>query len=220
MDPVELENINKELHTTYGEYGIAHPNFRVVWAPDQLEYRRGTFRDMYGDIFIREVQATRYVKKYQYIGNRWLLEKVGPNPHYQDELPGPMIDYWPFFTFETAKGEYIEPNLRICHFILYITLFRPHKPKSEQTLFEEEMAKQDSEMLELFQYLDQDLFPEQVAKVVHGEGVSLNSDRRDPRLNDGGKGVKNATRSDNRIDSTVRNFGKEAGTGAGAIRHP
>lgn len=52
------------------------PIWRIVWAPEQLERRLGTFCDFYGPVFLRERREVREVPKYWYVGPCWVLERL------------------------------------------------------------------------------------------------------------------------------------------------
>jgi hypothetical protein len=76
-DKIVIEAINKTLADRYKVFD-GRPMFRLVWSEDQLEVRKGTFTDWYGQIMIRqEHMCVREVKKYWYFqAPCWVLEKL------------------------------------------------------------------------------------------------------------------------------------------------
>lgn len=94
------------------------PIYRLVWSDTQTEKRFGTFTDFTpGGLFIREITETRETRKYNYIHERWILEKFseGRNAEISTDEGG---TYEPFWVFEDGKGNYIDPSLKVVQFIV------------------------------------------------------------------------------------------------------
>lgn len=96
--------------------------YRLVWSNRIFEHRHGLFRDYVEgtNILIREVTETRYVRKYNYIDQRWILEKWAPgeltaNKETPDAMNG---DYLPVYVFEDKNGKYLPPTEKVLLFIL------------------------------------------------------------------------------------------------------
>lgn len=101
-----VELVNKKLKEYYGTDDSGRQIYRVVWSDDQIEKRFGTFREMYGSIFVREYRGMDVVKKYPYIKHRWVLEKL--MFALTDEVIGLDLDgrcYEPIYTFEDKFGQ-------------------------------------------------------------------------------------------------------------------
>ena len=96
------------------------PKYRLVWSDDQREYRHGTFNDFYGEIFLRSVTEVRFVPKYSYISERWILEKwIPPERAMHPELPESYKgSYEVFYVFEAADGSYLKPTRKVVEFII------------------------------------------------------------------------------------------------------
>lgn len=76
----ELKRLNKKLAEVFGSEIDGTAKWRVVWAPDQFENRHGKHVDISSNgQFLKEVEETRYVRKYLWIGEKYVLEKWGPN---------------------------------------------------------------------------------------------------------------------------------------------
>src|SRR5215471_1718428 len=105
-DRILIDAINGAL---YREYRVldGRPIYRIVWAPDELELRKGKYSEFYGHIFIRERVEVKWIKKYWYLkGPCWVLEKLVfmPNHKALDEMKQELIQsgngtYEPVYTF-------------------------------------------------------------------------------------------------------------------------
>lgn len=116
----EIEVINDKIKV-HGVNPRGEQLFRLVWSNDQREWRHGTFNDFYGSIHLREVTETRLTPKYNYIRDRWILERwCPPELVYNRELPhSNQGSYEPIYVFESAKGQYLEPNLKVCEIVIH-----------------------------------------------------------------------------------------------------
>lgn len=76
------QGINLWLRETYGTTIEGLPLFKLVWSTGLRETRRGTFRDHYGEIIIREVTEIRECLKYPFAQNRWIIERIYPTPEH------------------------------------------------------------------------------------------------------------------------------------------
>jgi hypothetical protein len=116
----EIEELNKYLKSQ-GISITGQTMYRLVWSESIFEYRRGLFRDFTkSGLFIREAVETRRVRKYNYIKERFILEKWAPgnltnNPELPDSMNG---DYLPIYVFEDKHGNYLPPNRKVLDFIL------------------------------------------------------------------------------------------------------
>lgn len=124
--------------------------YRLVWSDTETEFRKGTFREFYGKIFLREFNGVREVKKYNYIHERWILEKWAPgNLTANRETPNSSNgDYIPVYVFEDSKGNYLPPNRKVLDFILAFmngTIKQDSIP-SEEYLAEKEVEKMTESM--------------------------------------------------------------------------
>lgn len=143
---VEVNRINKRLlrdHKTIDN----KPIFRIVWSESIFENRFGTFNDFTNSgLFIRQVTETRRTKKYNYIKERWILEKWAPgnltaNRETPDAING---DYIPVYVFENGKGEYLPVTEKATLFIVNFTLgkIKQDEIPSEEYLEEKEIQAQ------------------------------------------------------------------------------
>ena len=95
--------------------------YRLVWSEKIYENRFGTFCDYTSDgLFIREVKETRLTRKYNYIKDRYILEKFAPgNLTASVETPDAINgDYIPVYVFEDKNGKYLPPTQKVLRFIL------------------------------------------------------------------------------------------------------
>lgn len=117
----EVELINRWL-SDQGKNLRGEPIYRLVWSDDLYEFRHGTFRDFYGNLFLREVTETRRTRKYGYIQERFIFEKwAPPEIAFSRELPESINgDYIPVFVFEDKNGKYLKPTLKVVEFLVRV----------------------------------------------------------------------------------------------------
>ena len=117
MDKREIDIINKRLVNVYGKSLDGRANYRLVWSDSQFETRVGDFSEYYGDIFVRNYKGAKEVPKYNYIKERWILEKLEyiSNPEILTSNNG---TYEPIWVFQDKNGNYLDPIWRAVEFIL------------------------------------------------------------------------------------------------------
>ena len=114
LSDYDLEKMNNRLRSRYG-YGPdgLRPNWRIVWANDQLEKRWTEYDDKGGDLLNPEV---REVRKYQHINDRYVLERQVPVQGETDIIT--QTSYEPAWTFEDRFGIYLPPRFDACELII------------------------------------------------------------------------------------------------------
>ena len=115
---MEVAQINKNLVTYYGEDGTGKPNFRVVWAPDQREVQCGEFEEYYGSIFVREFVGAKEVKKYPWVGDKWILEKLLPNPSPDVINIGSFYSYECVYVFQDKHQNWLPVEWPVCKIVI------------------------------------------------------------------------------------------------------
>lgn len=119
VDQSEVDIINKKLGERFGLCYDNRPIYRIIWGPDQFEWREGRF-PFYG-LHDRHVvtygQDTRYVKKYGTFEPGYILEKLVPRimPEVKGDdklyyeicmpLPTNKPPYWEGIEFFLALGQ-------------------------------------------------------------------------------------------------------------------
>lgn len=98
--------------------------FRIVWADEQLEKRRGTFEIFSGPIYLRTEVGVKEVPKYPYFKGCWVLEKLDPYRH-QDIVYEKSKGYEPFHVFADGQGNPLPVNRRVVEFICRAILEGP-----------------------------------------------------------------------------------------------
>jgi hypothetical protein len=126
--------------------------YRLVWSDKVLENRKGTFNDFTeSGLFIRTVVETRLLPKYNYIRERWILEKWAPgsltrNEETPDASGG---DYIPVYVFEDSEGNYLPPTRKVLEFILAFLNGRVKKDSiPDEKYLEEKETQQIYESLD------------------------------------------------------------------------
>lgn len=148
----------KEINDWLKKYGGNNPNnesnFRLVWSNDQFEWRKGTFNDFSGDIFVRTTTEERYTRKYNYIHERWILEHWCPQELVKSEETPAVTngDYEPVWVFEDKHFNYLEPTIKVIEFMFYCMM--KNKPSTEQQIMNEIMIKEDQEIQHFMDMID------------------------------------------------------------------
>lgn len=144
----EIDELNRRLKTLYGCELDGRPKFRIVWSEDQYEYRKGIFENWYGSIFLSREECVKEVRKYSYIKDRWILEKLilASNPELPNSRNG---SYEPVFVFQNKDGVYLEPIWAAIELLMYaLTGPRQTLPTPNE---DEELEKEKQIFLERIQ---------------------------------------------------------------------
>jgi len=115
----EVDAVNKQLKDAYGCELDGKPKFRVVWSEGQTEVRVGTHRvfSESGKVWLRDEYGARLVRKYNYVKNMFILEKLEyyRNPEVLRTEAG---SYEPIWVFRGPKGEALDPIMAACRVII------------------------------------------------------------------------------------------------------
>lgn len=155
-----MEAINKILEN-FGKDLDDKPLWRVVWAPEQLEYRHGLFRDfreLDGFRYFVDTVETRRVPKYKYIGERWVLERwMPPELCFSPEVPTSQFgDFIPVFVFEDAKGNPLPVTETVVRHLVRIAEKSQGEARTEAQLTAEQLANERKEILALAKMMGYD----------------------------------------------------------------
>jgi hypothetical protein len=130
--------------------------FRLVYSENITEHRYGNFTDTDANgNLIRRVTEVREVKKYPYLKDTWILEKLvwigGENP----ELPKARgYEYECIWAFVDRSGNPLYPHYYIVEIIIQ-TLLSGNVPKrTEADLLDEDEKKKEKEAAEYFAILE------------------------------------------------------------------
>lgn len=158
----KCEDINNQLMDDYGIDTITGMGmFRVVFGPEQLEFRHDTFQDFSpSGLFIRAIKETRLVPKYTF-GPVYVLERLVIIPECnQGDLPATKLSYEPLYSF-LRNADFHPPSIGAVRFIIDSvlaaqgkdTLAKYKDPESGLTptqLYEKRQAEIDAIQKELF----------------------------------------------------------------------
>lgn len=97
------------------------PLWRLVWSEDAMELRKGEYNEWCGSLFLRTVRDVRWVRKYSYIKDRWVLERwFPPEVSYNPELPNSTQgSYEPVFVYEDKFGRALPVTFKSLEYILH-----------------------------------------------------------------------------------------------------
>lgn len=156
------ERVNALLTSNYGiDTVTGMAIFRVVFGPEQMENRHGIYNDFTpSGIYLRTIEETRLVPKYQY-GPVYILERLVVVPEMNEkELPASKLSYEPLYSFKENQ-DLQPPSIGATRFIIdsvlavqgHSTLARYKDPVEGLTtaqLYDMRMAEIDEIQKELF----------------------------------------------------------------------
>src|SRR5713226_957386 len=150
MENIKL--INKRLTKLYGSVIVGkdrfggifkqgdlsrRPTFRLVWSETEYEKRYGTYNVFYGNLFVRTETGTLEMKKYPYVKDRYILERLVhmPNPELPESNAG---HYEGVFVFQDKHGNYLKPIWKAIEYACQRLLNAQVAPKNAEMLAGEE----------------------------------------------------------------------------------
>lgn len=176
MSPEELVNINSWLAIKYGCLYDGRPKYRLVWANDLTEMRRGIFLDWNDFVGYTETEDTRLCPKYWYLTDQWILEKLDFNAkRLPDLVDQEKLPYECMFAFEDPlTRQYIEPRTELIDQLVYYDLNKSligHKP-TEADAIKANAEFRAKETAKLRERID-DAIPDLPHALVHGHAVTV-----------------------------------------------
>lgn len=150
----EAAKINKFLKGFgINQIDTKQPMFRLVWAPDQRELRRGEFNVYAGEIFIRTEVGVREMPKYPYIGERYVLEQwYPPVLSYSEELPNSKYgSYEPLYVFEDKNRNKLPLNIKVVEMIMYAKFNDRQSPDQRKSRLATEEDEKDQKETKYFE---------------------------------------------------------------------
>lgn len=131
----------------YGTELDGRPRYRLIWSEEATEHRRGVHREFHGKIFLREWVGVKECKKYAYLKDRWVLEKLMffPVAEIVDSGKG---HYEPVWVFQKDDGSYLKPIWEAVYYLVQ-TLLNP--PKHDKAYWDEQEVLQKKKELEKYE---------------------------------------------------------------------
>jgi hypothetical protein len=124
----ETDVVNKQLKDTYGCELDGKPKFRVVWSEGQTEIRVGEHKvfSESGKIWLRNEYGARLCRKYNYVKNMFILEKLEyyRNPEVLRTEAG---SYEPIWVFRDGEGNALDPIMPACRIIIDSNYYNKEK---------------------------------------------------------------------------------------------
>lgn len=142
----DVYSINQQLQL-HGLNLKGEPLYRIVWSDFQTEIRYGRFREFMGKLFLREFIGTKEVPKYNFLSERWVLERwLLPELVYTPELPGSSQgSYEPIYVFQDKHGNYLPPNLKAAEFVVSRAEHPVHTTQEERMNEKDEIERKEIE---------------------------------------------------------------------------
>lgn len=171
--PQEVEAINKQLIEHFGVDTVTGKSiWRVSWSSDQYEKRLTAHTPEGLELLYPEV---RELPKYQWIKNRWILERLVLVPEISmSELPSVKQSYECMWTFQHARTEEaLPPNFTVAKFV--IDTVYAAMGKSSMAKYVDEEAKNPIETRDArIKKLEEELFGDEsnlLGRTITGEAV-------------------------------------------------
>ena len=161
------DTISIALKEKYGSAFDGRARWRLVWSEEQTEKYSGEREVWVHGIFLRQEKGLREVKKYGYLKDRFVLERLVymEVPDLPESSNG---HYEPVYVFQTKDLQYLEPNLLVCEMVINWLLYR----KIDKILDWENEEKK-KEALELQSYFDFFEESDTALALRIGEGVTV-----------------------------------------------
>lgn len=168
--PETVKTLNNRLADYFGYFDGFNPNYRIVWSDDQYENRRVAFTPEGLELIHPEV---RKVRKYNYIKERFLLEKLLPVGEMTSDELVDKLSYECIWNFEDRNGFPLPPIWSAIELIID-TL---HKNMGKKTIYREPEKSVESEKARIDNLIT-DLFGNETSTtdaLAYGSGVSVPS---------------------------------------------
>src|SRR5437762_6234282 len=149
-----VDFINKVIRN-YGLNEYNEPIFRVVFSEDQIEKRKGTFNEYYGNLFVRTVKEIREVQKYPWIRSKWIIERwasggLSYHPDLETDKNGVYVCV---YVFQDFNGNYLPPLLKIAEIVIKHLLNPPKRIEAINRDIEEEKKSEENEINQIMDNL-------------------------------------------------------------------
>lgn len=147
--PESAVAINQRLIDYFGVFENGQPNFKVVWSDDEVE-KRWVYESAQGFQLLTPVLDI--VRKYSYIRNRFILERLIPVPDSEKIELTSKLSYEPLWVFEDRLGNALPPVWEAINILIRTLqdqmLYKkgPYKIPEGQGNTEEELAQRAKEL--------------------------------------------------------------------------
>ena len=117
------------------------PVYRLVWSDEQTEKRKGYFDGS-------NYHSIREMPKYNYIQERWILEKWFP-PINNDSIDTSRGTYEPVWVFEDKNNIHLEPTLIVIQIIIQAANGKLPTPEERKDKDNLKMKQEIDEVLQI-----------------------------------------------------------------------
>src|SRR6266404_6360244 len=175
-ETVESKLINDYL-LTFGVNLFGQAKFRLAFTEDLTELRTGEYNEYHGNLFLRRKVGTLRVPKYNYLRERWIIEKWFPpemtiNPELPESRQG---DYSIIYAFD-CEGVALPLNKRVVEIIMQAQM-NVEKSKLRQLTDSRNRIEEKDKQIEK---LDDEIIGEDTPLITQlhlGEAVFIDSSR-------------------------------------------
>lgn len=111
-----IESINSQLQDLYGiDTLLGIPIWKVAWSDTQLEKRKTNVTESGIQLLHPQVME---VKKYPYIRERFILERLVIVPEVHEDELTTKVSYEPIFVFTSKENKFLHPTMLACKFVV------------------------------------------------------------------------------------------------------
>lgn len=164
-----ISRINYYLERDFGRELDGLPRWRVVWSEDQIEKR---IVDTTDEGFQLLTPIVKEVKKYQYIKERYILERLVPVVGQTDVAA--QWSYEPAWAFQDRHRNYLPPRFDACKFVIE-SIYAQADKKGTHVKYKDETATIEHRE-KLIREMQDRLFGNETPvgdALAHGYGVSM-----------------------------------------------
>lgn len=168
--PETIQVLNQRLKDYFGLFDGLQANYRIVWSDDQYENRRVAFTPEGLELIHPEI---REVRKYSYIRERFLLEKLISVAEMQTEELIDKLSYECIWNFEDHNGFPLPPKWEAIELIINTI----HKNMGKKIIYREPEKTPESEKARVDKLVE-DLFGNETPvtdALSYGSGVVVPS---------------------------------------------
>lgn len=135
-----IETLNKRLVDHFGKFENGQPNWRIVWAEDQVE--KQITKESTGGIQLLFPEV-REVKKYGYIKNKYILEQITPVP--VGTTLTEKLSYECLWTFQDINQNPVAPKWEAIYILITTLQYQMELASKPYALYKEPMEESNSE---------------------------------------------------------------------------
>lgn len=186
-----IESINYKLEREFGKAFNGSPNFRVVFADDQLEMRKIEFTNEGIQLLMPEIrEVPKYRQNDDYRG-KFILERYVPITGETDLTVN--MNYEPCWVFRDKKGNYLPPFFEGCKFVIEAIYSQIDGSAGHHVKYKDPLVSKEAREAQL-QKVQNELFGNETETgdhLAYGTGVVVPENMKNVHSANNGNGEQN-----------------------------